>query len=148
QDPAAGGATPSDFPLAGLDQAAVDRLAGDGRDVEDIFPLTPMQSGMLFHTLAEPGAGAHFQQMRFVLDGVADPDLLERAWQIVSGHLEVLRAAVVWEGVDRPLLVVRRHVETPVVHLDWRELSTDEQSRALESYLAQDRERGIDLSAA
>ncbi|WP_344010807.1 amino acid adenylation domain-containing protein, partial [Streptomyces thermospinosisporus] len=148
QDPAAGGATPSDFPLAGLDQAAVDRLAGDGRDVEDIFPLTPMQSGMLFHTLAEPGSGAYFEQMSFVLDGVADPDLLERAWQIVSGHLEVLRAAVVWEGVDRPLLVVRRHVETPVVHLDWRELSTDEQSRALESYLAQDRERGIDLSAA
>ncbi|MEU3026957.1 amino acid adenylation domain-containing protein, partial [Streptomyces incarnatus] len=147
-DPAAGGATPSDFPLAGLDQAAVDRIAGDGRDVEDIFPLTPMQSGMLFHTLSEPGSGAYFEQMSFVLDGVSDPGLLERAWQHVTDHLEILRAAVVWEGVDRPLLVVRRHVATPVVHLDWRGLSADEQGRALELHLAEDRERGIDLSAA
>ncbi|MEW2634235.1 condensation domain-containing protein [Streptomyces sp. NPDC048389] len=148
QDPAAGGATPSDFPLAGLDQAAVDRIAGDGRDVEDIFPLTPMQSGMLFHTLAEPGSGAYFEQMSFVLDGVTRPGLLERAWQHVTDHLEILRGAVVWEGVDRPLLVVRRHVETTVIHLDWRGLSADEQARALELHLADDRERGIDLSAA
>ncbi|MYU62909.1 non-ribosomal peptide synthetase, partial [Streptomyces sp. SID69] len=147
-DPAAGGATPSDFPLAGLDQVAVDRIAGDGRDVEDIFPLTPMQSGMLFHTLSEPGSGAYFEQMSFALDGVSDPGLLERAWQHVTDHLEILRAAVVWEGVDRPLLVVRRHVATPVVHLDWRGLSADEQGRALELHLAEDRERGIDLSAA
>ncbi|MFJ6730599.1 condensation domain-containing protein, partial [Streptomyces sp. NPDC091281] len=148
QDPAAGGATPSDFPLAGLDQVAVDRIAGDGRDVEDIFPLTPMQSGMLFHTLAEPGSGAYFEQMSFVLDGVTEPGLLERAWQHVTDHLEVLRGAVVWEGVDRPLLVVRRHVTTPVVHLDWRDLSAEEQERARERYLAEDRECGIDLSAA
>jgi non-ribosomal peptide synthase protein (TIGR01720 family) len=36
--PDAGGRTPSDFPLAQLDQATVDRLAGDGRSVEDIYP--------------------------------------------------------------------------------------------------------------
>ncbi|MFF8597264.1 amino acid adenylation domain-containing protein, partial [Streptomyces sp. NPDC015220] len=148
QDPASGGATPSDFPLAGLDQAAVDRIAGDGRDVEDVFPLTPMQSGMLFHTLSDPGSGAYFEQMSFVLDGVTDPGLLERAWQHVTDHLEILRGAVVWEGVDRPLLVVRRHVVTPVVHLDWRGLDADEQARALERHLARDRARGIDLSAA
>ncbi len=60
----------------------------------------------------------------------------------------MLRAAVVWEGVDRPLLVVRRNVRTPVTHLDWRGLTADEQVRALERHLAEDRERGIDLSAA
>ncbi|MEU7429232.1 condensation domain-containing protein, partial [Streptomyces sp. NPDC040750] len=147
EDPASGGATPSDFPLARLDQAALDRIAGDGRDIEDIFPLTPMQSGMLFHTLAEPGSGAYFEQMSFVLDGVAEPALLERAWQHVTDHLEILRGTVVWERVDRPLLVVRRHVRTPVVHLDWRALRADEQARALARHLAEDRERGIDLSA-
>ncbi|TLQ42861.1 non-ribosomal peptide synthetase [Streptomyces marianii] len=148
QDPASGGATPSDFPLAGLDQAAVDRIAGDGRDVEDVYPLTPMQSGMLFHTLAEPGSGAYFEQTSFVLDGVREPELLERAWQHVTDHLEILRGAVVWEQVDRPLLVVRTHAEPPVVHLDWRDLTADGQARALERHLAEDRARGIDLSAA
>ncbi|MFF8700631.1 amino acid adenylation domain-containing protein [Streptomyces albidoflavus] len=148
QDPSSGGATPSDFPLARLDQAAVDRIAGDGRNIEDVYPLTPMQSGMLFHTLAEPEGGAYFEQMSFRMDGVAAPELLERAWQHVTDHLEILRSAVVWEQVDQPLLVVRRNVTQPVTYLDWRGLSEEEQGRALAHHLAEDRELGIDLAAA
>ncbi|MFE3048388.1 amino acid adenylation domain-containing protein [Streptomyces albidoflavus] len=148
QDPSSGGATPSDFPLARLDQADVDRIAGDGRNIEDVYPLTPMQSGMLFHTLAEPEGGAYFEQMSFRMDGVAAPELLERAWQHVTDHLEILRSAVVWEQVDQPLLVVRRNVTQPVTHLDWRGLSEEEQERALARHLAEDRELGIDLAAA
>ena len=56
--PEAGGYTPSDFPLAGLDQAALDRAASaDDRGVEDLYPLTPLQQGMLFHSLYTAGAG-------------------------------------------------------------------------------------------
>ncbi|MFF2076049.1 amino acid adenylation domain-containing protein [Kitasatospora sp. NPDC058162] len=146
--PGSGGATPSDFPLAGLDQAAVDRIVGDGRNVETVYPLTPMQSGMLFHTLSEPGSRAYFEQTAFLLDGVGDPALLERAWQHVTDHLEVLRGAVVWERVDRPQLVVHRRVRPPVVHLDWRGRTEQEHAEALERHLAEDRARGIDLSAA
>ena len=51
----AGGRTPSDFPLARLDQAATDRLAGDGPGIDDIYPLTPMQAGMTFHSLVASG---------------------------------------------------------------------------------------------
>ncbi|MFF8021565.1 amino acid adenylation domain-containing protein [Streptomyces sp. NPDC007896] len=143
-----GGATPSDFPLAGLDQAGVDRVVGDGRQVEDVYPLTPMQSGMLFHSLAEPDTGAYFEQMTFVLDGVTDPALLERAWQHVTEHLEILRGSLVWHDVERPLMVVHRHVDTPVTHLDWRALPEPEQRVELDRYLAEDRARGLDLSEA
>ncbi|KPC95423.1 hypothetical protein ADL27_09225, partial [Streptomyces sp. NRRL F-6602] len=147
-EPGAGGCSPSDFPLVGLGQAEVDRLAGDGRNVADLCPLTPLQAGMLFHTLAEPEGGAYFEQMSFRMDGVAAPELLERAWQHVTDHLEILRSAVVWEQVDQPLLVVRRNVTQPVTHLDWRGLSEEEQGRALARHLAEDRELGIDLAAA
>ncbi|WOX15494.1 non-ribosomal peptide synthetase [Streptomyces sp. N50] len=143
-----GGATPSDFPLARLDQAGVDRVVGDGRDVEDVYPLTPMQSGMLFHSLAEPDAGAYFEQMTFVLDGVTDPVLLEHAWQHVTDHLEILRGSLAWDGVERPLMVIHRHVDTPVTHLDWRGLPEPEQGAELDRYLAEDRDQGLDLSVA
>ncbi|WP_128430374.1 non-ribosomal peptide synthetase [Streptomyces cyaneus] len=143
-----GGATPSDFPLAGLDQAGVDRVVGDGRGVEDVYPLTPMQSGMLFHSLAEPDAGAYFEQMTYVLDGVSDPALLERAWQHVAGRIDVLRASAVWEDVDRPLLVVHRQAPVPTAHLDWRGLSESEQRVELERLSAEERARGLDLSRA
>src|SRR5207237_5007947 len=52
-EPGAGGRTPSDFPLARLDQGSVDRLVGDGRAVADVYALTAMQAGMLFHRLVD-----------------------------------------------------------------------------------------------
>ncbi len=71
--PGAGGRTPSDFPLAALDQAAVDRLVGDGQDVTDVYPLTPTQTGMVVHGMDEPGEGLYVEQITFVADGVRDP---------------------------------------------------------------------------
>lgn len=143
-----GGATPSDFPLAGLDQAGVDRIAGNGREVEDIYPLTPGQAGMLFHTLAEPEHPAYFEQMAFVFDGVSDVHLLECAWQQVTDQLEILRGSLVWDQVPRPLMVIQRRATLPVTHLDWRGLSPDEQQEALRRFMAEDRARGLDLSVA
>ncbi|MDQ2586489.1 non-ribosomal peptide synthase/polyketide synthase [Saccharothrix yanglingensis] len=109
-EPGAGGRTPSDFPLARLTQDQVDALAGP--DVEDVYPLTPLQAGMVFHSLVEPGA--YVDRMRIVLDGVTDPAALREAWQRVVDRTPVLRSSVVWEGVDEPVQVVHRHVELAV----------------------------------
>ncbi|MFE1972218.1 non-ribosomal peptide synthetase [Streptomyces hygroscopicus] len=146
--PGAGGRTPSDFPLAALDQAAVDRLAGDGSAVEDIYPLTPTQAGMLFHSLAQDDRRAYLQQLTFVLDPVPDPAALAAAWQQVADVTQVLRGRAVWDGVPEPLLVVERGARIPVVLLDWRGLGPDERREELRRFLAEDRERGLDLAAA
>src|SRR5947209_9990022 len=92
--PGIGGRTPSDFPLAHLDQATVDRLVGDGRTVEDMYPLTPMQAGMVFHGLSQAADGLYFEQATFVLDGVPDPDTLAAAWQQVVDRTPVLRSRI------------------------------------------------------
>ncbi|GHG32198.1 MULTISPECIES: non-ribosomal peptide synthetase [Amycolatopsis] len=146
--PDAGGRTPSDFPLARLDQAAVDRLAGTGRTVEDIYPLTPMQSGMVFHSLVDGAAGTYLNQVRLRLTGIADPERLARAWQQVVADTPVLRTRVVWEGLDEPVQVVERSVTLPVVHLDWTALDDDERAREQERFLEADRAEGFDLTAA
>ncbi|MFD4668659.1 amino acid adenylation domain-containing protein [Lentzea sp. NPDC058450] len=116
--PDAGGRTPSDFPSAGLDQATVDRLVGDGRDVEDVYPLTPMQAGMLFHSLSHGHEGLYTERISFVLDGVTDVGLLARAWREVVARTPVLRSHVVWDGVDRPVQVVRREVDLPIAEAE------------------------------
>src|SRR5439155_23264899 len=82
-EPGAGGRTPSDFPLARMDQAAVDRLVGDGSTVEDLYPLTPLQAGMLFHSLVDGDSGVYVDQARLTLDGVGDPARFATAWQCV-----------------------------------------------------------------
>ncbi|MCK7622569.1 non-ribosomal peptide synthase/polyketide synthase [Streptomyces sp. RS10V-4] len=143
--PGAGGRTPSDFPLARLDQAAVDRLAGDGRDVTDIYPLTPTQTGLVFHTLDAPGQGLYVEQATFVLDGVTDPALLAAAWQQVVDRTPVLRTAVVLDGVPAPLQTVHRAVTLPVTTLDWSARTPEAREAALARLLAEDRERGMPL---
>ncbi|MBD0673127.1 non-ribosomal peptide synthetase, partial [Streptomyces sp. CBMA156] len=147
--PGAAGRTPSDFPLAGLDQPAVDLITGaDPGAVEDVLPLTPTQSGMLFHGLAEEDSGAYFQQLDFVLEGVPDPARLAEAWQRVTDRTAVLRAHVRWQQVPEPVLVVHRWVAVPVTHLDWRALSGEERRDRLAGLLDRDRARGLDLGQA
>ncbi|MET7765781.1 non-ribosomal peptide synthase/polyketide synthase [Streptomyces sp. NPDC005393] len=146
--PSAGGRTPSDFPLAALDQPTVDRLAGDGNGVEDIYPLTPTQAGMLFHGLSQEDRRAYFQQLTFVLDGVPDPRALAAAWQHVTDRTPILRSRAVWGGVPEPLQVVERGARVPVTQLDWRELSGPRRQEELRIFLAEDRARGLDLGTA
>ncbi|GAA4545283.1 non-ribosomal peptide synthase/polyketide synthase [Amycolatopsis samaneae] len=144
----AGGCTPSDFPLVSLTQDQVDGLVGAGREVEDVYPLTPTQSGMLFHSLAESEAGAYFNQASVALDGIPDPEVFGRAWQCVVDRVPVLRSSVVWDGVPEPVQVVRREVRLPITQLDWRHLDDAGQGRELASYLERDRAARLDFAAA
>ncbi|MCZ0993048.1 condensation domain-containing protein [Streptomyces noursei] len=144
-EPGAGGCTPSDFPLSGLDQAGVDRVVGDGRGVEDVLPLLPMQSGMLFHALMESASLAYFEQLMFVVDGVTDATAFGAAWQRVVDEVQALRVGVVWEGVAEPVQVVHREVTLPVEIVDWRGADEEEQSARWEAWVGADRARGLDL---
>jgi amino acid adenylation domain-containing protein/non-ribosomal peptide synthase protein (TIGR01720 family) len=146
--PDAGGCTPSDFPLARLDQSTVDRVVGDGRAVQDVYRLTPMQSGMLFHSLSSQDTDVYVHQTAVVLDGVRDPALLATAWQRVVDRTPVLRTAVVWEGVPEPVQVVYRDVRLPVTHLDWSGLTEARWRAELDRFLAADLGAGFDLGTA
>ncbi len=144
-EPEAGGRTPSDFPLLTLDQSTVDALVGDGRAVEDLYPLTPMQAGMVFHSLSQPDERLYFQQVGFVVEGVEDVDALAEAWQHVVDRTPVLRTTIAWEGVPEPVQVVRRRVTVPVNRLDWRAHTAGGQERFWQEVLAADRAEGLDL---
>ncbi|SDM61226.1 non-ribosomal peptide synthetase [Allokutzneria albata] len=144
--PGAGGWTPSDFPLARLTQDQVDRLASES--TEDIYPLTSMQAGMVFHGLSQGDQGAYFQQTSFVLDGVRDSARFAEAWQRVVDRTPVLRSSVVWEGVSEPVQIVHKSVRLPVAHLDWTGVSEEERQARLAELLERDRAEGFDLATA
>ncbi|WP_420803558.1 amino acid adenylation domain-containing protein [Saccharothrix deserti] len=139
--PGTGGRTPSDFPLANLTQAEVDRITG-----EDAYPLTPMQAGMVFHGLGDQNL--YFQQTTFVVDGVTDPAEFARAWQRVVDRTPVLRSSVLWEDVREPLQVVHEHARVPFTFLDWSDLDENARADRLRELLAEDRAQGLDLGVA
>src|SRR5204863_807670 len=105
------GYTPSDFELAGLSQAEVDELFGQQRGIEDVYPLSPMQQGMLFHSLYEPEGGANTVQTSYGIEGEFNEAAFEQAWQRVIEQYSVLCTSFIWGGVAEPLLVCHCAVE-------------------------------------
>jgi amino acid adenylation domain-containing protein/non-ribosomal peptide synthase protein (TIGR01720 family) len=155
--PDAGRATPSDFALLRAGQDLLDRalaLAGVAnsraarQQVEDIYPLSPMQQGMLFHSLSAPETGAYAEQLSVALGGDLDLDHLERAWQAAVARHAILRTAFVWEQLPEPLQVVHRSAAAPTLRLDWRAVPPEERAARLARWLADDCARGFDLSRA
>ncbi|HXK09666.1 MAG TPA: amino acid adenylation domain-containing protein [Vicinamibacteria bacterium] len=142
------GYTPSDFPLAGLGQGELDRLLGRDREVEDVYPLSPLQQGLLFHALLEPTSPAYCEQLSLDVDGAVDAAALRGAWQSVIDRHAALRTRFAWEGLARPLQIVQRKAELPWTEQDLRALPPTERESRLEALLEADRARGFDLSLA
>jgi amino acid adenylation domain-containing protein/thioester reductase-like protein/non-ribosomal peptide synthase protein (TIGR01720 family) len=139
--------TPGDFPLARLDQRRLDELAAAGQ-LEDVYPLSPMQEGMLFQSLMETSSGLYVEQVSWILRGDLDPVAFRRAWSLLVERHPVLRTAFAWQGLQQPVQVVWRGVEAPWRVLDWRGLPAAEQRRGADDLLREDRRRGFDLAAA
>lgn len=140
-----GGCTPSDFPLAMLSQAELDQFIGDGCGVEDVYRLTPMQAGMLFHGLSEPGS--YLEQICFTLADVRDTRALERRWQRVVDSVPILRTAVLWEGLNEPVQVVHRTAALPVASYDWSGIPGPDLDGEMRELLGRDRAAGLDLAS-
>jgi aryl carrier-like protein len=141
-------AASAEFPPAGPDLEAPGSPAADGGEVEDVYPLTPMQEGMLFHTLYAPGSGIYVRQSVFVLEGPLDDRSLERAWQGAVARHEALRAGFAWEGVRRPVQRIHREARVPFGRTDWSGLDPADARARLEAHLTEDRARGFDLARA
>lgn len=118
------------------------------RSIESVYHLSPMQQGMLFHSLYAPESGVYFEQLSATLRGNLNLTAFERAWQRVVDRHAILRTAFVWKSLDTMLQVVHRHVPLLPDRRDWRGLSTDERQSQLDAFLRADRARGFDLSQA
>jgi NRPS condensation-like uncharacterized protein len=116
------------------------------RKVEALYPLSPQQRGMLFESLARPRSGIFVEQMSCELAGELDPAAFERAWAWVIGRHAVLRTGFAWRGEAEPVQAVLSGVEVPLQLADWRDLPEAGQEDRLETWLAEDRRQGFDLS--
>ena len=117
-------------------------------NVADVYPLTPAQEGMLFHTVAAAGTDVYVSQVITTISGDLDTDLFERAWAAVVEQYACLRTAFLWDGLDAPLQVVRETVELAWEHVDLRDVELSRQADRVEAILAEDRARGFDLAVA
>lgn len=116
--------------------------------IQDIYPLTPTQQGMLFHSLQQPGSGVYVVQVSFVLSGMIDHDAARAAWQALVMRHDVLRTAFVWENQAQPLQIVGKKSSVPYQLEDWQNLCGSKQQDNLQQWLKTDRLQGFQLNKA
>ncbi|MFH9426468.1 amino acid adenylation domain-containing protein, partial [Streptomyces sp. NPDC017529] len=148
-DPDADGRTPADFPLVALTEDETARLAGDCPDLADVWPLTPLQEGLLFHTLYDEQApDVYTSQLAVDLHGPLDPDALRRAGRAVLERHPALRVAFRHQGLRTPVQVVphARAVTLPWSEHDLSDLPGDAQATRADRIAADERATRFDLA--
>ncbi|OAI22284.1 amino acid adenylation domain-containing protein [Methylomonas koyamae] len=120
----------------------------DRANIADIYKLTPIQEGMLFHSLSSPESGVYVEQFSQTVPFGVDADLWQQAWNRVIAHHDILRSGFFWEGLEKPVQVVQRQAEIQVRETDWSDLAEAEREQRLQALRAADAKQPFDLAKA
>ncbi|HDR7471131.1 amino acid adenylation domain-containing protein [Bacillus toyonensis] len=114
--------------------------------VQDMYPLSPMQEGMLFHTLTDQDSNTYLVQMVVPMRGALDIELLVESFRLLNERCDVFRTTFLYEKLKKPLQVVLS--ERPIqIHVEqFLHYSKEVKNQFVQEYLKKDRKRGFHLT--
>lgn len=115
------------------------------RDIKKIYPLSPTQEGMLFHSLLDTKSDVYFEQAVLSVDGDFDEKLFEKSFNLLVDRYDILRTTIVFEGIKRPRQVVLRECPATIRFEEIKNLSESEKEAYLKEFKLKDRAKGFDL---
>ena len=126
--------TISDFAMANLSQEGLTNVLnkmhrGKKNQITDLYPLSPLQEGMIFHTLHDQGdehVAPYIVQLSFMIRGKMNISTFEQAWKSVIQRHEIFRTAFVWDEIEEPVQVVYENIPFKVNKEDWRTMTSEE----------------------
>ncbi|WP_432278217.1 amino acid adenylation domain-containing protein, partial [Nocardia carnea] len=146
--PDAGGFTPSDMSLVRVAQGDIERWEDNYPALSEVWPLSPLQAGLLFHAqFVRDGHDVYTMQAAVALAGVVDPARLRRAAEAMIGRFPNLRTAFVADSDGQWVQLVLDSVPVPWRDIDLRDLPEPERAEALDRLLAADQADHFDMSA-
>ncbi|MCP4153294.1 MAG: amino acid adenylation domain-containing protein, partial [bacterium] len=115
-------------------------------DIEKVYPLTPMQEGMLFHYIYNENSSIYFEQFQLNIRGPLDRTAIDKSLRILTQKYDVLRTNFVWQGVERPIQVVRKSKNIDLYFENIAPMEEEEKHLFSKEFARKDRQKGFDLS--
>jgi len=141
--------TPDMLPLATLTQDEIDavasRVPGGAANIEDINALAPLQEGILFHHMMASGGDPYVLPTLSVMRDRATLENFLGALRFMISRHDMMRTAVLWEGLSAPVQVVCRRAELP---LHWLQLDPSRDAQEQMQALCAPEKQRIDLTQA
>ncbi|MBD2410524.1 non-ribosomal peptide synthetase [Nostoc calcicola FACHB-389] len=118
------------------------------KNIEDFYPLSPIQQGILFHSLYAPDSAVYCEVFSCNIQGELNISAFKQAWEQLVYRHAILRTSFVWEGLKEPAQIVHKQVQLPWEKQDWRGIENITQQKRIESFLAAEQQRGFNISQA
>uniref|UniRef100_UPI00046FE480 non-ribosomal peptide synthetase n=1 Tax=Paenibacillus massiliensis TaxID=225917 RepID=UPI00046FE480 len=139
--------TPSDLLLSELSMEELEQLVGQTRkigEIDNVYRLTPMQKGMLFHSQLEPESAAYFEQVTFGLEGQLDAEVFAQSLHALMRRHDILRTGF-YDGLNEPVQIVYRNRPCGFLYEDLRHMHKAECDAYIEAFSSRDTRDGFDL---
>lgn len=120
---------------------------GEPGKIQDVYSLTPMQEGMLFHSLAEPDSQMYHELFAVRLKGILDVNAIEESLRLLVKRHDILRTVFLHQNIDKPRQVVLKERKTDFTYVDIRHFNTRlEKEQYIADFKSKDRSKTFDLS--
>ncbi|MEC1262571.1 non-ribosomal peptide synthetase [Bacillus swezeyi] len=114
-------------------------------EIQDIYPLSYMQEGMLFHTLFKKDSQAYVEQASFSMTGKVDTDIFQKSIDVLCARHDIFRTIFVSQNVSVPQQVVLKERTITVEKKDLTHLDRSSQLASIDDVKKTDRAKGFHL---
>ena len=117
----------------------------DKKNVHEIFELSMVQKGMLFHYLKDVTSNVYNVQLVFDIEGELDKDILLAAIEKVQGTNDVLRSVFSWDKVSKPLQIILKECKVDFTYDDISNHNEDNAVAFIQQWIFKDQQQRFDL---
>lgn len=139
--------TPSDFTFKKFTLDELETALNDlnTSNIKDLYRLSPMQEGILYHYMKANESSAYFEQAVLSIEGKLDISHLEESFnKLIQGH-DIFRTVFVYEKIVKPIQVVMKEQRVCIDAANIAHLAQEEQHLFIEAFKVNDKRRGFDL---